>query len=139
MPEQKSRMWKWSPPIVMAFLGGCAMASSGLLSPAPAVATHQLTKEQVGAIVSAAEPYKRDGETLSAGSMKAIRTADGHIEFCALVYTGQKNWLGTINRYFFAGRFPSATSTTVSLNRATSDAQGLALGQECNSKGMGVT
>jgi hypothetical protein len=131
-------MGNWARMLVIVFLGGCAMTSSGLLSQAPAVATHQLTKEQASAIVSAAEPHKRSGETLSAGPMKAIRTADGRIEFCALVYTGQKNLLGSINRYFFAGQFPSATSTSVSMNRATSDAQGLALTQECNSKGMGV-
>ena len=120
-----------------ALLGGCA-ANSGLLSQDAAVATHQLTSEQVNAIVDAAQPFKRAGEKLSAGPTKAIRLANGQIEFCAFVYTDQKNLFGTFNRYFFAGRFPSAMSPAVSLNRASSDAQGIALGQECKNKGMGL-
>ena len=122
---------------VALLIAGCA-ASPGPPSPSAPVATHPLTQGQINAIVAAAGPHKREWENLSAGPMKAIRTDAGHIAFCAFVYTGQKNLFGTMNRYFFSGTFPSADSTAVSMSRATSDGQGIALRRECESKGLGI-
>lgn len=125
---------------VTCLLAGCA-SSSGLLSPKAGVASHELTSDQKSAIVAAAKPFHTGWvePRFSPGLMKAIQLADGTVEFCAFVLTGQINIFGTENRLFFAGSFPSASSADVSMQRASSDAQGMALGQECHNKGMGIT
>jgi hypothetical protein len=93
-------------------------------------------QREIDAILAAAQPHKRASENLSAGLMKAIKTSDGRVEFCAFVLTGQKSIFGDMNRYFFAGQFPSTTSTAVSMGRSSSEVQGMALIQDCRKKGM---
>jgi len=122
---------------MVPLLAGCV--STGLESSAPPVGSHSLTAGQVQAIVTAAEAHNTSKHKLSAGPMKAVKSADGKIQFCALVYMDQKNIFGTYNRFFFTGSFPSATSENVNLVRPGSDAFAMVADQDCQAKGISVT
>jgi hypothetical protein len=103
--------------------------------------SYTLTPGQVQAIINAAMGWQGNVimpqvEKPKPGPMRALRTPDGSIQFCAFVYTGTRSLFGTPNRQFVFGTFPSATSTAVVAHRQYGDGPGNH--DECRRKGIGV-
>lgn len=128
--------------VVVALMAGCATATH-IEAQDRSVAPHALTPGQVQAIVNVAistmTPLSVAAveEKPRPGPMKAIRSASGRIEFCAFVYIGTRNILGTINRQLVVGTFPSATSTDGQF-RAKWHSDGPGPHARCASLGIGL-